>query len=128
MGKVHQGGLMDTTMFLSMPALVAGFKNSNDKKNIGIQEFAQLIDKADDIIDGIPINIEDDTRDKWIELFSKEFNEIQHKSNDINSYGASNLPEFFGVVIHYFKESPGKLEQNHKELFDILNDYFNDRS
>jgi Mlc titration factor MtfA (ptsG expression regulator) len=127
MSKVHQGGLMDTTMILSMPALVAGFKNSNDKKNVGIHEFAHLIDKADGIIDGIPVNLEVETRDKWIELFSKEFTEIRNKSNDINSYGATNLPEFFAVVIEYFKESPSRLEQNHKKLFDLLSDYFNVR-
>lgn len=126
MGKVHQGGLMDTTMILSMPALVAGFKNSNDKKNVGIHEFAHLIDKADGTIDGIPVDLEIHTRDKWIQLFSQEFNEIQHKSNDINSYGATSLPEFFAVLVEYFKESPSKLEQNHKELFHLLNDYFND--
>ncbi len=118
---------MDTTMILSMPALVAGFKNSNDKKNVGIHEFAHLIDKADGIIDGIPINLEVETRDKWIELFSKEFTEIRNKSNDINSYGAKSLPEFFAVVIEYFKESPSRLEQNHKKLFDLLSDYFNVR-
>jgi len=125
MGKVHQGGLMDTTMILSMPALVAGFKNSNDKKNVGIHEFAHLIDKADGVIDGIPVNLEIETREKWIELFAKEFNEIQHKSNDINVYGAVSLSEFFAVIIEYFKESPGKLEQNHKELFNLMNSYFN---
>jgi outer membrane receptor protein involved in Fe transport len=64
---------MDTTMILSMPALVAGFKNSNDKKNVGIHEFAHLIDKADGFIDGIPVNLEVKARDRWIELFYKEF-------------------------------------------------------
>ena len=86
-----------------------------------------MIDKADGTIDGIPVDLGAKTKGNWIQLFSKEFNEIQHKSNDINSYGATSLPEFFAVVVEYFKESPSKLEQNHKELFHLLNDYFNDR-
>jgi Mlc titration factor MtfA (ptsG expression regulator) len=125
LGKVHHGGLMDTTMILSLPALVAGFKNANDKQNVGIHEFAHLIDKADGFIDGIPVDLAVDLRIKWIELFSKEFSEIQ-KSNDINAYGADSLPEFFAVIIEYYKESPLVLERNHKELFDLLKEYFND--
>jgi hypothetical protein len=128
LGKVHQGGLMDTTMILSLPALIAGFLNSNDKNNVGIHEFAHLIDKADGLIDGVPVNLEADTRNRWIELFSKEFAEIQKKSNDINQYGAASLPEFFAVIIEYYKESPDKLERNHKELFNLLNDYFTDNN
>jgi hypothetical protein len=125
LGKVHHGGLMDTTMILSLPALVAGFKNANDKQNVGIHEFAHLIDKADGFIDGIPVDLAVDLRIKWIELFSKEFSEIQ-KSKDINAYGADSLPEFFAVIIEYYKESPLVLERNHKELFDLLKEYFND--
>lgn len=124
LGKVHQGGLMDTTMILSLPALSAGFRNPDDKNNVGIHEFAHLIDKADGMIDGVPVNLESDVRNRWIELFSKEFIEIQKKSNDINQYGAVSLPEFFAVIIEYYKESPDKLERNHKELFNLLNNYF----
>lgn len=128
LGKVHQGGLMDTTMILSLPALSAGFRNPDDKNNVGIHEFAHLIDKADGLIDGVPVNLEADVRNRWIKLFSEEFGEIQKKSNDINQYGAVSLPEFFAVIIEYYKESPDKLERNHKELFNLLNDYFTDNN
>lgn len=125
-GKVHQGGLMDTTMILSLPALVAGFKNPYDKQNVGIHEFAHLIDKADGFIDGLPVELTLDLRSKWIELFSKEFKALQETSNDINAYGAVSLPEFFAVIIEYYKESPLVLERNHKELFYLIKEYFND--
>jgi Mlc titration factor MtfA (ptsG expression regulator) len=119
---------MDTTMILSLPALSAGFRNPDDKNNVGIHEFAHLIDKADGLIDGVPVNLEADVRNRWIKLFSEEFGEIQKKSNDINQYGAVSLPEFFAVIIEYYKESPDKLERNHKELFNLLNDYFTDNN
>jgi Mlc titration factor MtfA (ptsG expression regulator) len=126
LGKVHQGGLMDTTMILSLPALVAGFKNPYDKQNVGIHEFAHLIDKADGFIDGLPVELTLDLRSKWIELFSKEFKALQETSNDINAYGAVSLPEFFAVIIEFYKESPLVLERNHKELFYLIEEYFND--
>jgi MtfA peptidase len=40
LGKVHHGGLMDTTMILSLPALKHGFRNQTDKKML---EFMNLL-------------------------------------------------------------------------------------
>lgn len=126
-GKVHQGGLMDTTMILSLPALVAGYKNSNDKKNVGIHEFAHLIDKADGLIDGLPVDLQQNIKKNWIELFSREFLQLQEKSSDINNYGAVSFPEFFAVLVEYYKESPKQLRNHHLELFTLLDDYFSDQ-
>ncbi|MCP5076490.1 MAG: zinc-dependent peptidase, partial [Psychromonas sp.] len=47
-------GFMAGKMLLSKPALHYGFLNSVDKKNVGIHEFAHLIDMADGSCDGFP--------------------------------------------------------------------------
>ena len=47
-------GFMEGRMILSKPALYHGFSNESDKKNTAIHEFVHLIDKSDNIIDGIP--------------------------------------------------------------------------
>lgn len=125
LGKVHQGGLMDTTMILSLPALTAGFKNSNDKQNVGIHEFAHLIDKATGAVNGIPEGMDLEDRKYWIQLCQEEMKAILKGNSDINAYGATNKGEFFAVIVEYFKENPEILEKKHPEIFQILDTYFN---
>lgn len=64
-GKVYHGGLMNNTMILSLPALISGFSIANDKKNVGVHEFAHLLDKADGVIDGVPYNMCEKDRKIW---------------------------------------------------------------
>lgn len=125
LGKVHQGGLMDTTMILSLPALVAGYKNSKDKHNVGIHEFAHLIDKASGYIDGVPAGMDLEDRKDWVQLCKEEMQAILKGNSDINAYGAVNKGEFFAVIVEYYKESPKYLEKKHPELFEILDAFFN---
>ena len=125
LGKVHQGGLMDTTMILSLPALVAGYKNSKDKHNVGIHEFAHLIDKASGYIDGVPAGMDLEDRKDWVQLCKEEMQAILKGNSDINAYGAVNKGEFFAVIVEYYKENPKYLEKKHPELFEILDAFFN---
>lgn len=124
LGKVHQGGLMDTTMILSLPALIAGFKNPNDKHNVGIHEFAHLIDKASGTVNGIPQGMNPEDRKHWIQLCEEEITEILKGHSDINAYAATNKGEFFAVIVEYYKESPEILEKKHPEIYQILTNYF----
>lgn len=41
-------------MRLSKAALVQGFADAQDRRNVGIHEFAHLLDEADGVIDGVP--------------------------------------------------------------------------
>ena len=125
LGKVHQGGLMDTTMILSLPALEAGFKNTQDKQNVDIHEFAHLIDKASGYIDGVPAGMDLNDRKEWVQLCKEEMQAILKGNSDINAYGAVNKGEFFAVIVEYYKESPSYLEKKHPEIFEILDVYFN---
>lgn len=125
LGKVHQGGLMDTTMILSLPALIAGFKNPNDKHNVGIHEFAHLIDKATGVVNGVPEGMNPDDRKHWLQLRDEEIKAILKGHSDINVYAATNKGEFFAVIVEYYKENPTYLEKKHPELFQILDAYFN---
>lgn len=126
MGKVHHGGLMDTTMILSLPALKHGFRNTTDKKNVGVHEFAHMLDKADGEIDGLPHGINEDEQDEWIALFETEMKAIMNGKSKINAYGAESVHEFFAVAVEYYKEQPELMQKKHKKLFETLNTYFND--
>jgi len=50
LGMVGTGAL-NRLMILSKPDLIAGFRNAADKRNVGIHEFAHLVDKADGAIE-----------------------------------------------------------------------------
>jgi Mlc titration factor MtfA (ptsG expression regulator) len=123
-GQVFHGGLMDTTMILSLPALIHGFANETDKRNVGIHEFAHLIDKADGSFDGIPEGMEEADKGPWIRLCEQEMEHILDGKSDINSYGATNISEFFAVIVEYYKEQPEILEKKHPEIYAILNRLF----
>jgi Mlc titration factor MtfA (ptsG expression regulator) len=124
-GKVHQGGLMDTTMILSLPTLEAGFKNFDDKQNVGIHEFAHLVDKASGTVDGVPVGMSREDRKLWLQLCDQEMKAILKGKSEINAYAATNKGEFFAVIVEVFKENPSYLEKKHPELFEILTTYFN---
>lgn len=119
-------GYMDGKMILSKKALHFGFQVENDKKNTAIHEFVHLIDDMDGLIDGIPtILLEKQYTIPWIDLINKKIEEIYKDQSDINPYGATNKQEFFAVTSEYFFERPKLLEKKHPQLYELLEQIFN---
>ncbi|WP_321297359.1 zinc-dependent peptidase [Marinifilum fragile] len=119
-------GYMEGKMILSKPALLHGFSNESDKKNTAIHEFVHLIDKMDGKIDGLPsILMEKQYSIPWLDLISKKIEEIYEEKSDINPYGATNKAEFFAVISEYFFERPKLLAKAHPELYQLLEEIFN---
>jgi MtfA peptidase len=124
LGMVGTGAL-NRLMILSKPDLLAGFRNSTDKRNVGVHEFAHLVDKSDGAIDGLPgVGLEREAIGPWIELVRRKMEEIRRKDSDINPYGLTNEAEFFAVASEYFFERPGLMERKHPELFAMLSKVF----
>ncbi|MDX1447265.1 M90 family metallopeptidase [Lishizhenia sp.] len=123
-GQVYDGGLMDSTMSLSLSALELGFKNDSDKKNVGVHEFAHLLDKEDGSIDGLPFMMNKELREKWAQLAKSEMLKIQNGKSDINAYGGTNMAEFFAVILEYYKERPKLLQRKHPEMYSVLEGLF----
>ncbi len=123
LGKVHHGGLHDSTMILSLPALKHGFMNNQDKKNVGIHEFSHLLDKSDGEINGLPFFLNPQESTLWQQCVEKEISKIKTKHSDIKSYAATNKAEFFAVIMEYFRESPEILEKKHPEIYKILHSH-----
>jgi len=127
-GKVHHGGLMNNTMILSLPALKLGFDIDNDKKNVGIHEFAHLLDKSDGSINGLPDLLNHEQRNLWISIYKKEMEKMREGKSTIPAYGAYSQIEFFAVSVAYYKECPKLLRRKHPELYNVLDEYFNTTS
>jgi Mlc titration factor MtfA (ptsG expression regulator) len=116
-----QGFQTSQYMRLSRAALVQGFADSEDKHNVGVHEFAHLVDEADGQIDGIPgAGLPPALLRPWAEVMQRELAAIRAGHSDIDPYAGTNEAEFFAVVNEYFFERPEKLQEHHPELFDLL--------
>ncbi|AMR26900.1 peptidase [Hymenobacter psoromatis] len=108
-------------MRLSRAALVQGFADAEDKHNVGVHEFAHLVDEADGEIDGVPnAGLPPALRPVWAEVMQRELAAIRAGHSDIDPYAGTNEAEFFAVVNEYFFERPEQLQEHHPELFDLL--------
>jgi len=112
-------------MRLSKASLEQGFRDGLDRQNVGIHEFAHLLDEADGVIDGLPkAALPPELVQPWAEVMQREIAAIQAGRSEINPYAATNEAEFFAVVTEYFFEKPEKLQENHPELYELLSRAF----
>ncbi|MEA1952455.1 MAG: zinc-dependent peptidase [Planctomycetota bacterium] len=119
LGMVGEGPLSGA-MILSKPALIAGFDNAGDKQNVGIHEFAHLVDKADGYFDGIPPGVPADLARTWIKWVAEELAEPPEKRSHINDYAFTNEAEYFAVLMEYFFEAPEVLQRKNPQLYNML--------
>ena len=118
-------GRFEKQMILSRKALYHGFSNKSDKNNTGIHEFVHLIDKMDDMTDGVPERlIPHGYTMPWLNLVREEMDAIHDDESDIRNYGGTNRAEFFAVASEYFFERPDLLAKKHPELFGMLSGFF----
>jgi Mlc titration factor MtfA (ptsG expression regulator) len=117
-GMVGTQGTFGGLMVLSKRDLLRGFEIHGDKHNVGIHEFAHLLDKADGAVDGIP-PMPLECVGPWQDIVRKELSRYVGDS-DIPQYGFTNRQEFFAVVSEYFFESPKKLAEKHPEVYELL--------
>jgi Mlc titration factor MtfA (ptsG expression regulator) len=121
-------GAMNRMMILAKPDLLSGFRNPGDKRNVGLHEFAHLVDKSDGAIDGLPaVGLDRQSIGPWIELVRRKMEEIRSGESDIDDYALTNEAEFFAVATEYFFERPGVMHRKHPELYRMLSTVFNQK-
>ncbi len=112
-------------MRLSKAALLQGFANPQDRQNVGIHEFAHLLDEADGVIDGVPqVALPAHLLGPWAAVVYRELEALRTGKSEINPYAGTNEAEFFAVVTEYFFEKPDQLQVNHPELYALLTELF----
>lgn len=122
-GLVGEGHLRGV-MVLSKPALRRGFERTGDKHNVGIHEFAHLVDAADGTINGVPPGLPPEVRRAWIEWVAKELARPPEEPSHIHRYAYTNEAEYFAVLAEYFFEAPDVLKQENPELYRMLTKIF----
>jgi Mlc titration factor MtfA (ptsG expression regulator) len=127
----NTGGAFNGLMVLSKPDLYRGFEVHGDRYNVGIHEFAHLVDKADGAVDGVPAGMPRECVGPWMNLVHQELDsrrdasgKIKHGGTDIPEYGYTNEQEFLAVTTEYFFESPKKFAKRHPELYEMLEKSF----
>lgn len=119
-------GAMEGKMMLSRKALVHGFYDQTDQKNVAIHEFIHILDKQDGKIDGVLDKVMNEIDIKpWLHIINQKMNEIGMGQSTIRDYGAANQAEFLAVVSEFFFESPDKMKTEHPALFMALDSFFN---
>jgi len=112
-------------MLLSRKALEQGFQTRTDRKNVGIHEFAHVIDQADGSMDGIPgLQMPRKYHQRWKELVAVEMNKIRQGKSLLRRYGGTNPIEFFAVATETFFEKPDLLKRQSPELYKMLRHTF----
>ena len=117
---------MEGRMMLSRKALIEGFYDSSDGKNVAIHEFIHIMDKEDGKVDGVLSDIMNEIDiSPWMHLIHQKMSEIEEGRSGIRKYGAANEIEFLSVASELFFENPDKMEKEHPVLFEALDAIFN---
>jgi Mlc titration factor MtfA (ptsG expression regulator) len=110
-------------MILSKPSLLAGFDNPSTGDNVGIHEFAHLVE-LEDTENGIPPEVPRQAVQRWVQYVARELSHPSRNRSYIRDYGYTNEHEFFAVLAEYFFKSPELLEKKDPELYAMLQEIF----
>lgn len=116
-------------VILAWDNVLQGAKNFDDGHNVVLHEFAHQLDSETGSTNGAPILTSNGGMRTWAKTLSEEFNELQQdsvkgKRSLIDHYGATNPAEFFAVATETFFEKPAQMAKHHRELFEVLKDYY----
>lgn len=114
-------------IILSAEALHAGFANSTDGHNVGLHEFAHVLDFDDGEIDGLPANLNWQAARPWLDQMNTHLKRGDRKGKRgrvLRNYGYTNEAEFFACATEMFFEQPARLHRRAPELYDTLVEFY----
>ncbi|MEC4890475.1 MAG: zinc-dependent peptidase [Nitrospira sp.] len=118
-GLHHLSGVM----ILSKPALLAGFAPDPGTHNVGVHEFAHLVEiEAGEY--GLPPEVPWMAVRQWVRYVGRELARPSKHGAHINPYAYTNEHEFFAVLAEYFFTSPERLQRRDPALYALLRDLF----
>ena len=110
-------------MILSKPSLLAGFDTASTGDNVGIHEFAHLVE-LEEAENGLPPEVPWQAVKHWVEYVARELSHPSRNHSCIRGYAYTNEHEFFAVLAEYFFKSPELLEKKDPELYAMLKEMF----
>lgn len=119
-GQAHPWG----TVILSIPALRESFADPDDAYHVGIHEFAHLLELDTTRFSGIPPGLSPARSQEWVDLMDREMDRLRRGKGVIDDYGANDPVEFMAVAVEAFFEAALELRRRHRQVYDILAEYF----
>jgi LPXTG-motif cell wall-anchored protein len=116
LGMVHGSG----PILFSARALRQGFANTKDGQNVGLHEFAHVLDFHSGDADGVPSLMPWSTVGPWVQQMHVETDRIEERRSVLREYGATNEAELFAVATEAFFEKPRQLADKHPKLYAML--------
>jgi Mlc titration factor MtfA (ptsG expression regulator) len=117
------------SMVLAWDAVKFGAADPSDGKNLVLHEFAHQLDYENYLADGVPALANRRDQLAWREVMRTEFASLRAAEQTgiptlLDTYGATNPPEFFAVATEAFFERPRALRSHHPRLYAQLQTYF----
>lgn len=120
-------GAMEGKMMLSRKAVLEGFRNHSDNKNVVIHEFVHMLDKQDGKIDGIMKNFMKDVDiQPWMHIVDTKIDEIDFGDSSIRDYASTSQAEFLAAASEFYFENPDILRNEHPGLYNALDSFYNE--
>lgn len=120
LGQAHAQG----PVILSERALREGFSRASDGQNVGIHEFAHMLDLEGARFDGTPSGMDGVSARAWAGLVHSEISRIERHRSILREYGATNEAEFFAVASEAFFERPHAMRDKHPKLYEALREFY----
>jgi Mlc titration factor MtfA (ptsG expression regulator) len=111
-GLKHLSGVM----ILSKPSLIGGFDNPASKDNVGVHEFAHLVEN-EEADHGLPKEIPGEVVKQWVRYVAQELSHAGKNRRFINSYAYTNEHEYFAVLAEYFFKERSRNNFRAKPVF-----------
>ncbi len=126
LGEALQSGPVS----LVWPHVLQGGRGEEPGRNVVFHEFAHVLDWEDQFLDGTPNLASADLFQRWEQTMNREYQALVHATRRgqptlIDSYGATNIAEFFAVSTEYFFGLPEPMSQRHPEWFGLLREFYN---
>lgn len=118
-GLHHLSGVM----ILSKPALLAGFSPQPGTHNVGVHEFAHLVEKESAEY-GLPPEVPWMAVRQWVRYVARELAHPSSRRRHVSAYAYTNEHEFFAVLAEYFFTSPDLLKRRDPALYSLMRDLF----
>lgn len=107
-------------ILLSAEALREGFAGDVPGGNVGIHEFAHLLDTEQGESTGVPSIMPPEVVGPWLELMRRESERAAKGRSMLDEYAATHESEFFAVATEAFFERPRAMKRRHPELYALL--------
>ena len=114
---------------LSWREVLAAGRNASGGRNVVLHEFAHHVAGLDGDVDGSPPLAGRDQSRRWYRVTEAEYLRLvghaqRNEVSLLDHYGASNRAEFFAVATECFFEQPRAMQQQHGELYRVLQDLY----